>query len=227
MNENVIRIDVGGIVLLEPMTFFTNVLVFTLCLTLASKLEGSEAQKFEIKSWKTFFRSMGWSSLLGGFSHLLFFYGGMKLKLVSWVFAGSNALFFQLAASVTAQHFKFGKYLRIVAVIQSIAFILLLFNDPSFLIVKNNITLGFLMVASTLFFMYFKDKIKYNGLNIVGLGIISGAMGGVVSKYKISLHAWFTYHDLGHLCVMLSMSLVFLGIAKYFKQAQENAKQLA
>lgn len=227
MDENVIRIDFGGIVWLEPMTFFTDFLVFILCLFFAKKLTGSENQKFEIKGWKFFFLAMGWSSLLGGFSHLLFYYGGMKLKLVSWVFAGSNALFFQLAASVTAQDFKFSRVLRIFAVIQFIAFILLLLNNPSFLVVKNNITIGFLMVAATLFYLNFKDNLQFNGLNITALGVVSGALGGIVSKYKISLHAWFTYHDLGHLCVMLSMSLIFYGLFQYFKQDSDSRPEMA
>jgi hypothetical protein len=58
--------------------------------------------------------------------------------------------------------------------------------------------------------LHLKSKDNYN--KKIGYGFLVSFLTASVSISKFTLHAYFNYNDLAHILIMISISMIYLGI---------------
>ena len=69
----------------EQSNFVTDVILATVLLVLSIKIRSFESDDIFIKTWRQYFVFMACATIIGGFGHLLCFYCGVWLKVISWI----------------------------------------------------------------------------------------------------------------------------------------------
>ena len=219
MVEQVVEVNWLGLSLREPMTFFTDLLVCIPCSFFYRNLVRKNTLVFKL--WAYFFLLMGLSTLIAGFAHLLFHYTGQSLHFVGRTLTGVSIIFAELATIQELKSVFWKKVLRIIVGIQSVVFIGLLIYFQSFEIVKFNTIFGMIGIVVIINLIEAVKTKTYTSKMLV-LGVLFSVPAAIVSAKKFSLHAWFTYHDIGHLIVLGSLIIIYLGLRKL----TYNTKQL-
>ena len=203
-----IEFQAFGLDLLEPMAFITDSLLGILGFYLA---------------W--FFIIIGVSTTTGGLAHLFYHYFGIYGKIPSWIFAPISMYFLERATTSVFPNPKVVKTLKWVSIIKyflvlaawlAICFSLDL-DDPAnekkpFLPLAVNSAIGAISCTAVLTTWYAKKLDKAFMWFTYGTLIVFPSIFFII--IRINPHRWFNGEDLGHILMMSTNIMSYIGIKK-------------
>jgi hypothetical protein len=214
---NTFSIHLGGFVLTEPTTAFTDLILACICLYVILRLGRSLAGSKWVKGWQFFFAGMGLSTLTGVLVHGLRNYFSVENHYLIWmsmnIISGTSVCFAQYATrhSVLLRSKNGGVYSAIAAA-QAVAyfFCLLLIRPFSFTIVIIQVAIGMLPVMALNFLDFSKGA---KGGAWLGTGIALTFVAAVFRVLKVSVSEhWFNFNDIGHVFIGASFLFICKGI---------------
>lgn len=202
----------GQIWLSEPMTFLTDAILAICCWWWAATFAKHHPNPAVRPWWVSFFALMGIATFIGGVGHGLSHTEYMKyIKIFSGIITAISVFSAEIASiKVLPQPIR--RYLMPLPTIQLIIFtfaLITLYDLYRFEIVKLDSVIGLIgVVAPIHVYRHFTGQ---RGSGVVALGIFSAIAAALVSNYQIAPHKWFNHHDLGHLCMVGSLWLMYRG----------------
>lgn len=205
------EIEVGGIIIRDPVTAITNLGIFAAGLFCFLQLRKQELD-FPNKNWIYFFLLVGNSSLVGVIVHGLSFYTSPETHFKIWwamgVIQGAGITLAQFGwASNVLKKIRF--YVIAFCALQFGVFATLLYIYGTFTIAKIHIGLG--LVPIMLYYIY-KGVRGFKAEILVATGIGISALTALVHTLKISLGPWFNYNDISHVLIILSLIVMYRGV---------------
>jgi hypothetical protein len=205
-----ISVNLFGMILLEPMTFFTDVLIAICCFIFYFKLNNIELQEFDNKYYKRFFNVFGISTLVGGFAHFFYNYFGLSLHLISWILSGLSIYYIEMCSISFINSHKLRKILNLLIYIQLFVFFISILYFKNFLFVKYNSTLGLIAIVFTLELVSL-IKSKNKGSSLIIAGIFFTFISAIIHTLKFSINKWFNYNDLSHIFIIICLYFIYMG----------------
>lgn len=202
-------ITIAGIPVHEPMTVFTDIIISVLAISFYMNLKNSKAPV--IIHWGYFFLFFGLSTLIGACSHAFFLiHDGWMYKsfwLPMQLINGIAVYFAQQATLVSvlksnASRKTWEKMYRF----QLIAFMIAVPLFQNFLVTVIENALGLIPVM----ILHYKYKEQYT--RIIANGIAISFLTAIIHISKFSLHAYFNYNDIAHVCIMISLFVMYTGV---------------
>jgi hypothetical protein len=205
----------------DPATVITNIILFIVSFWSYRKIlkefsPAAEPVKSEARNWAFFF-------LFGSFAYLI----GVPVHGFSWYFSELNHFYtwlvmgwMQILAVAFAQFATAKRYfpenlkwIRPLIMLQFIFFCTLMVFIRKFAAVNIDAALGLVPIAIWHISLYRKNKLA---TPMVGWGILFSALGGVAFILKIMISPWFSYNDLAHVFLTVSLLLIYSGLKKNF-----------
>jgi len=197
-----------GFTIYEPMTVLTNLILAFMCWWIY------EQQKEGNRNWAYFFLFLSLSTLSAavghGYSELL----DNPVKFFSRAFALVSVYFGGFASIQILGREQLRLVLKWVLLIQSVVFFAWLVMDNTFLPIKFNSILGLGIIVLGIHLHSLATNKDTRDMWIV-LGIIINASAAIVNTYKWNLSPNFTYHDIGHVIMMIGIIVMYQGVSKY------------
>lgn len=207
-------IYIGNIAIHEPTTTFTDYLISLLCFVFFYNLKNNKSVA-SINNWKNFFLFFGVSTIVGGCAHAFFeFHAGLGYKtlwLAMQVLSGFAVYFAQMATfNSVLQNSKNKNNWRLTYAIQLCVFIAAVFIFQNFLVVVLDNAIGLIPVMV----LHFTDPKKIKASKFIAYGILISFLTAFVHVAKLSWNANFNSNDISHILLMVSLSVVFVGVWK-------------
>lgn len=213
MNFDYTYITIFGVIVFEPVTIFTNILVALFCLYSYLKIN---LFKFKLANqWAWFFLLIGVSSLIGSAAH------GAHFQLGKFFF--KTTLFLMNAVSLIAIYFCFkaantystinkpnaSRYATYFVIFWILILLVFTFIKNDFLLIK--IHAGIVLVYSlTVHYLTYRKNQKGSGF--ITAGILISFLSIIVHSMKFSFSDWFNYKDIAHVIMLLSLYFIYQGI---------------
>lgn len=208
-------IKIASLVISEPITVLTNILIAALCLLLYFRLLALNNKLRSTTYWQYYFVFMGLSAAIGIIKHGMVYYQSEESNHITWsvmnLVTGLSIFFAQLAtieAFVVNNRYKL--ILTTTIVMQLLLYFFILSLVDGYGVVKWEITAGLLPIMIINAYNFFKGS---NGNGWLAGGILTGAFAAAAHGLKISACRWFNYNDIAHVFIMLSLWMMFYGIA--------------
>lgn len=202
-------IEYKGFIFTEPNMLLSNWVIVLVCLVCVDQLRTIPATALT-RNYRLVFIMNGIGAFLGGLSHLLYHYTGQPFKAFAWISIGIGTYYLQSIAIVFAGKTALKKPLQLFSTVKLILFIIFLTYLQSFLVVLTDLALGlFLIVIPIHIGHYRKTQNTGSLLMLLAVGII--LVSAIFPIFRLSLHeTWFTFNDIGHLCMAISLYLIYL-----------------
>lgn len=198
----------------EPVTVLTDYIITFFCFIFFFRLK-NENKSVSVKYWKAFFLFFGISTLVGGCSHALFaIHEGLGYKsfwIAMQVLNGFAVYSAQLATYHTVlQKTESREIWKQSYAIQLIVFLITVFIFQNFLVVVLDNAIGLIPIM----ILHFMDLKNPRASKLIANGILISFLTAFVHGTKLSIHAYFNFNDISHVLIMISLSVVFLGVSK-------------
>jgi len=205
------EIELFGIVVRDPVTALTNLLIFLTAVWCFRRLRPIAAEQ-GINSWRWFFLFMGTASFIAIFVHGFSFYMAARMHFGLWVIMclsqGLGATFAQLAViRQTFSHSHRGSW-SLLSVAQYFLFGVLLLVFSSYEVVKIHIAACLLPIMIWYAIQYFSGN-PAGGM--IALGILVASFTALVHTFKMSFGLWFNHNDISHLLICIGLALMSSG----------------
>lgn len=207
-------IELFGLVLHEPVTALTDVLVAIICLVAYLKLNALP-QRGEVQQlFKYYFLSMSLATFLGGiFGHALMHYMPFYMKLPGWITSMlSIALIERAVIQYSRKWFdrKIGAFFSKLNIIELLVFLILSLVTLNFQFVLIHAAYGMAIVVTGFTgLVYFKEKNM--GSKQILLAVLVSTIGAFFFVFKIGLDKWFNHADISHVFMMIASVLYYKG----------------
>ena len=207
----------------DPATVITNIFLFGVafgCYRRLSKISSfaSEELKSGTNGWRLFFLFGSIAYLFGVPVHGFSYYIPEKIHFGIWVIMG----WFQILAIVFVQLGAAGQFfpsqfksIRPLIYVQFIVSCILVLIIRKFGVVNVDIAIGLLPIAGMNLYLYSKKKI--HSWLIAG-GILFAIVPAVFVVFKVMLAQWFSYNDIAHVLLIVSLLLIYTGLVRNNEQ---------
>lgn len=211
MNETSLNL---GIIILEPVTAATDLLLAWFCIYSFFKLKLPSESEPLLKFWRLFFLFLGISTTFGGLSHGLKHYMNddiykvMRLGMNLTSIVSSYFLLLATAEMLDNGNAARKKKVRIFVQITTIVIsaITIAINEFSLIMIYAGV-----VVLLTIILNYLDFKKGERGSQEVALGFGISLLSIIVFKLQISIHEYFNFRDISHIIMLISLYFVFLG----------------
>jgi len=197
-----------GVRIYEPMTVFTNFILTGMCWYFFKKLKADD------RNWALFYLFLACSTLIAAIGHGYTSELDNPVKFVSRVFAILSVMFGGVASIRTLNNVRSRNTLTAFMFLQSLVFLGWLIVVNTFVPVKYNSIVGLGVVVMGIHLSHLIRGRLSRDLWIVA-GIVVCASAAVVNTLKLGVSPNFTYHDVGHVVLMVGLYLMYFGISKY------------
>ena len=205
-------IHIGNFTFFELFTMLTNCMISILCLYFfikLTKINTSEA----IRNWNRFFLFFGLSNLFGAGAHGFFeSHDGTAYKIVWLAMQLLNGLAVYSAQKATLHSVLQDKENRkswlLAYNLQLTLFLFLVFSLQNFWVVVINNVVGLVPVI----IIHLAGSGKTKARSLIGYGISISFLAGIVHALKLSLHEHFNNNVLSHVFIMISLTVIFMGV---------------
>ncbi len=205
-------IHIGNIFIHEPVTVLTDFIIAMIAFTFFKNLiANSEA----LKNWRLFFLFISLSSFIGGCSHAFFeMHTGVLYKTI-WItmqLMNGAALFFAQQAmllSVLRDSVNYNAWKLSFKIQLFLYFVTLIAVQQYYVTIIEN-AIGFIPIM----IIHLLEKKKIDNCIMISMGILISFITAIVHTTKYSLSAYFNYNDIAHVFIMISLTVMFLGIQK-------------
>lgn len=208
-------IEIGGIVLGEPITTFTDIVVSLVCFYAFFKL--SFIQNIQIFYFRRYFLLMGLATFYGGIiGHGFIQYLSYSWKLPGWLLSMISMNFLERAMIEYLKQYisiKWGKILTRWNLLELFIFSIIVIYTQKFFYVELHAAYGLLCIVLPISaYLYFQKK--DNTSRYFLLATLVMIVTSILFKNKISISIWFNYNDIAHVLMAITGWLFFEGIKK-------------
>jgi hypothetical protein len=217
------EIEFAGIEhLRDPATILTNLLLFAVgfwCYRKISKFKSSQDTQtsIEARGWSLFFLFSSIAYLIGVAVHGFSWYIPEQTHFFIWLLMGwmqiLGAAFAQFA---TAEWYfpKQIKWMRVLIIFQFVFFCGLMIYIRKFAAVNIDVALALIPIACWHIYLRAKKKLA---TAMVGWGILFASLAGVAFVFKIMPSPWFSYNDIAHVILVVSLLIIYSGLVRNFR----------
>lgn len=205
-------IFLGDFAIHEPVTAFTDFIITILGFIYYWKLSSTDEI---VKNWRLFFLFISLSTLFGGSSHALFaVHEGWRYKSL-WLpmqFVNGLAIYFAQKAtflSVLKNSEKRNAW-KISYLVQLVVYYIVLLIIQKYIVTIIDNAVGLIPIM----ILHFSAKTKEDYYPYIAYGILISFITAIVHGMKFSLHDYFNYNDIAHIFIMLSLTVMYLGVKK-------------
>lgn len=205
-------IFIGDIAIHEPMTVLTDYIITVIAFVYYWKLCSTSEV---IKYWRLFFLFISLSTLAGGTSHAFYaVHEGFNYKSI-WLtmqFLNGFAVFFAQKATLHSvlKNSTNKNYWRLSYVIQLITYFILLSLIQKYIVTIIDNAVGLIPIM----ILHFAAREKEEYQKWIGFGITISFITAIVHGLKFSLHDYFNYNDIAHVFIMISLTVMFIGVRR-------------
>lgn len=207
-------ISLGSLNIAEPVTVFTDIIVsivaFFICRNFINHVHNKST-----RLWNWFFFFIGFSTLIGAFSHGLKYYISLNTFVYLWLLMQlltGIAMFF--AQSATIETFSKDTdnedFLKNLIFFQLIIFIVSVFFFKNFVVTVVVTAVSLFPIMLKNFTNYFSAKSKSSLW--IAIGITISFFPAIINGAKISINDWFNHKDISHLLIACSISAMAYGV---------------
>lgn len=208
------RIDVFGLMVLEPFTVLTDLVITAVCIYAWFKLKHKAKEHQVYRLMRYFFITMGLATAVGGIlGHGLLYFTGLQGKVPGWFISMISVAFFERAAirhSRPLMHNHLGKFFSILNYVELSTFMLLSFFTLKFLFVEIHAVYGLFIVVFFLEIFVYKMR-KDKGSVFIFAGTFFAAAAAVSHALRIGINEWFNHNDVSHIGMAISVYFYYLG----------------
>ncbi len=214
-------IELFGVLILEPITTLTDLMVSAVCLYAFIKLSSIKRTNRVHFFLRYYFLSMALATAIGGLIGHGFYYlfldenslGVSVWKLPGWLTSMISIALIERASIEYARKIinpKIGKFFVWLNIIELMTFMTLTFSTINFIFVEIHSAYGILVVVAGFNgFVYYKTKSKASKLFLIAVSI--SGLSGIVFMNQISISIWFNYFDISHTLMAISAYFFYLG----------------
>jgi hypothetical protein len=213
-------INIFGILILEPVTSLTDLLVSAVCFYAFFNLKKKNESSLHFKLINWFFLTMGLATMLGGLIGHAFLYAfSFGWKLPGWLMSMLSISLLERASIEYAKPLlsrKLRKFMDWANIIELITFMSLTFIFLDFRFVEIHSAFGLLIVNTPLYiYIFVKTRNKVSIFMLVAISI--AILSAIAFMNEISIHIWFNHLDLSHTLMAMAAYFFFKG-ANSFKE---------
>lgn len=210
-------IEIFGVLIMEPIVTFTDLLVSAVCLYAFIKLSKANRSGQSHQYFRLYFLIMALATAFGGITGHAFQYAlEFEWKLPGWLIS-------MLAVSALERGVisflspiipnRVSNFLGVANIVELLGFAALSFITLNFFFVQIHSAYGLGLVVFPLCFYAFW-KTGNNGAKIICLSVLFTTLAAFFYTSKVSISPWFNHLDLSH-CVMA------IGAYLFYKGADE------
>jgi len=197
-----------GVRIYEPMTVLTNFILTGMCWYFFKKLKAND------RNWALFFLFLACSTFFAAIGHGYADTLDNPVKFVARIFAILSVMFGGVASIRTLSNLRSRNLLTAFMFVQSLVFLGWLIAVNTFVPIKLNSVVGLGVIVLGIHLYHLIREKAARDLWIV-TGILVSASAAIVNTYQIGLSPNFTYHDVGHVVMMVGLLIMYQGISKY------------
>lgn len=246
-------IELFGIMIQEPVTTFTDLIVSAVCFYAFYKLIAMQKQGKLFIYLKMYFLLMGIATTFGGVIGHAFLYKfpatyelpeavnnfidsiaflvseeeAYAWKLPGWIISMLSIMFVERAA---IEHVRpivrpiVGKSFRVVNLVELFTFMLITFITLNFHYVEIHSGYGLMFVVLSLQ-LYAYVKTRDEGSKLFLIGVAWAAVAALFYMYEVGLNKWFNHNDISHTLMAVAAYFFYLGARKMvdFEHASHQA----
>jgi hypothetical protein len=198
MNQEVIKFELYGLTLQEPMALAANWLMSIFCLYAFFKIR--KGKGLDMLWWQRFFISFSIAAFLGGTGHLFFHYLGIPGKFPNWIFTILSGFCAGFAMLVNYPNEVQKKKLRIFILVKGFILLLLAIIFEKFLFIAIDSILTYVIFCGII------ARIIHNlgstEMRFMYYGVLFCAPSVFIFFLKINLHRFLNKDDLSHLLML-------------------------
>ncbi len=205
-------INVLGILILEPVTTFTDLMVSAACFYAFSRLGRQKFSNRALNYFRWYFFSMGMATLIGGLIGHGFLYAfGFAWKLPGWITSMFSVALIERSAIESARPWlnpRLGKWLLRLNIIELLTVMTVTIYTLDFRFVEFHSGYGLVAIVLPLhLFIYYRQRNQ--GSRTVILAVLVAIMAALIFMNEIALDTWFNHFDISHTLMTVS-ALIFL-----------------
>ncbi len=214
-------IEIFNIVINEPVTAFTDVVVALACIWAFYQLYNLP-EKNKIKTFLLFyFAGMGLATLHGGIiGHGFLYLFSFSWKLPAWFVSMVAVASLERSAIEYARKIispKLGIFFLWLNIIELLTFMFVSFYTLNFYYVMVHMSYGLLVVVAS-FHFYVYRKTKSNGSYIFLLSVAVAIVSGTIFLNEWGFSKWFNHVDISHIFMTAITMLLYYGSKKIILQ---------
>ncbi len=208
-------IYIGDFAIHQPVTVFTDYIITALTFYFYLQLNRLPNADTSIIEWKRFFLILSLATFFGGCSHAFFeVHEGLGYKSF-WLTMQALNIFSVYRAQQATLHSILNNsekkyYWNLSYHTQLVLFFIAVFVFQNFKVVIIDSVIGLIPIMV----IHFIDAKKVRSSIWIAYGISILFIAAAVNMTKFSFHAYFNYLDIGHVLIMINLSLMFIGIKR-------------
>lgn len=211
-------IKIGNVLVMEPVTTATDLLVSAICIYAFIALEKNEnSDKTVLKLYRYFFLTMAMATAFGGLiGHAFLHYLSFEWKLPGWILSMVSVGLAERASIIHAKPLlkkRTGNFFAFINIAELLMFIFLSMYTLNFIFVEIHAVYGLLLVLFS-FELYVYKKTKDAGSKLTLWSILFAFVAAIIHLTKFSMHKWFNYLDISHIFMAISSYILYLGVSK-------------
>jgi len=213
-NEPSTAITISGVIIGEPVTALTDLLVAAVCLYAYLKLRKLSSTLLAIRLFAYYFLSMAIATAYGGIiGHAFIHFLSFPWKVPAWILSMLSVALLERSSIFHAQPLlpkvtvKFFAILNVVELSTMILVVLLTLN---FFFVEAHAAYGLLVIVFSFeLVVLLKTKNKASKFMLMAVGVAAIAAG--VHLFELAPHRWFNHLDLSHTLMAVAAYLFYRG----------------
>lgn len=203
-------LEIYGILIQEPMTALTDLLVAGVCLYAFSKLRPVNPS---VKLLKYYFLTMALATAYGGiFGHAFLHYLDFGWKVPGWLMSMFSVALLERAAITHAKPLlnkRHGNFFTLLNSVELLVLTIIVLATLNFKFVEAHAAYGLLVIVFSFEVFIFKIKRAESSL-IFLLATGVAALAALVHLSQFTIHPWFNHLDLSHVLMAASAYVYFL-----------------
>ena len=199
-------IEIGGILLMEPVTVITNLSISIMCFYAYWKMGKDKVEGNSLIFLKYYFLTMGLATTWGGFiGHGFLYLLDDRWKLGGWIISMISVALIERSAISYANRLvseKLGKAFLLMNVIELIILMFLVISSVHFKYVEIHSAYGFIIVVFG-FHVFVYSKTRDLGSLEMIFATISLLIAVYIFNKPIIIHTFFNHRDLAHIFMLI------------------------
>lgn len=210
-------IEVWGILVNEPVTSLTDLLVSAVCFYAYYRLSNFNERTLVALFFRYYFLLMAVTTLWGGLiGHAFQYQFGHAWKLPGWIISMVSVSIFERMSIFHARPLirpGLGTFFSIANITEFFIVLLVVLSTQNFFYIQVHAAFGFLVVGLSMHgFVYRHTKNETSKWVLMGIGVTTIASWVYTTQFSIDI--WFNYLDLSHVLMALAAYLHFIGASR-------------
>ncbi len=222
-------IRIWDIIILEPITVLTNLIIAITAWWAASRLKKQGSNEKVLYYARLFFLWIAMGTFVGGVvGHALLHYTGIWGKIPGWYISMVGVAMLERSAIIHGRLYMrpgLGRFFSKFNYFEIAVFMLLSILTFNFLFVEIHAFYG-LFVVVFCFALYVYQQSKDKALIHVFVATFWGLLAALCHAMKWSLHTYFNYNDISHIFMTISVVYYYKGYSQLGKSLKGHGSRL-